>query len=79
MSNITPNNPPYPAYRATNKESFAYDTTIRRWPIIIDSAITDVKQTVTETQDKARAKEGQHIIGALEEIKSEMANDKPLR
>jgi hypothetical protein len=79
MSNITPNNPPYPAYRATNKESFAYDTTVRRWPIIIDSAIKDVQQTMAETKDKKRAEEGQRIVDALEEIKTEMAADKPLR
>lgn len=79
MSTINPNSPPYPAYRATNKESFAYDTTIRRWPIIIDGAIKDVKQTMAETQDKARAKEGQQIVQALEDIKTEMAADKPLR
>ncbi|KAI9482649.1 MAG: hypothetical protein EXX96DRAFT_117673 [Benjaminiella poitrasii] len=78
MSTITPNNPPYPAYRATNKESFAYETTIRRWPIIIDGVINDVKQTIS-TSAKERAEEGTTIIKAFEDLKKEMAEDKPLR
>lgn len=79
MSNtITPNNPPYPAFRATNKESFAYETTIRRWPIIIDSAIKDVKQTIAETTTE-RAQEGASIVAALEDIKQELIDEKPLR
>ncbi|KAI8368720.1 hypothetical protein BD560DRAFT_330716 [Blakeslea trispora] len=78
MTDILPNNPPYPAYRATNKESFAYDTTIRRWPIIIDSAITDVKTTSSESE-QSRVEESESIINALEEIKQEIAKDTPLR
>lgn len=75
---ITPNNPPFPAFRATNKESFAYETTIRRWPIIIDSAIKDVKQTIAETSAE-RAQEGASIVAALEDIKQELIDEKPLR
>lgn len=79
MSNtITPNNPPCPAFRATNKESFAYETTIRRWPIIIDSAIKDVQQTIAETSAE-RAQEGASIVAALQDIKQELADEKPLR
>ena len=79
MTDITPNHPPCPAYRATNKESFAYDTTIRRWPIIVDSAITDVKQTMAEETNEDRVKEGQDIIEGLEEIKRELLADAILR
>lgn len=75
---ITPNNPPYPAYRATDKNSFAYDSTIRRWPIILDGIITDLQSTIAESSaDKAQ--EGQQLIHAVEQIKSEMAADKQLR
>lgn len=75
---ISPNNPPYPACRATNKESFAYDSTIRRWPIILDGIITDLQQSVSESPaDKAQ--EGQRLMDAVEQIKTEMAADKPLR
>ncbi|KAI9244623.1 hypothetical protein BY458DRAFT_529454 [Sporodiniella umbellata] len=74
----TPNSPPFPAYRATDKESFAYDTTVRRWPIILDSAIKDVDNTITKSDD-ARAKEGRVIIEALEAIKKELLDDKSLR
>lgn len=80
MSSITPNHPPYPAYRATNKESFAYDTTIRRWPIIVDSAIKDVQQTMDEEKNnEPRVSEGRAIIAGLEEIKRELLDDSPLR
>lgn len=80
MSSITPNNPPCPAYRATNKESFAYDTTIRRWPIIVDSAIKDVQQTMDEEKNnEPRVSEGRAIIAGLEEIKRELLDDSPLR
>lgn len=76
---ITPNNPPCTAYRATNKESFAYDTTIRRWPIILNSAIKDIEVTIHNETNEARAKEGKQIIQAIEEIKQELLDDKPLR
>lgn len=79
MSDITPNNPPCPAYRATNKESFAYDTVIRRWPIILDSAITDVKQTIAEEKNEARAQEGSSIVKLIEQIKTELLQDALLR
>lgn len=74
----TPNNPPFPAYRATDKESFAYDTTIRRWPIILDSAIKDIENTINKS-DENRAKEGKEIIKAIEAIKQELLDDQPLR
>lgn len=79
MSDITPNNPPFPAYRASNKESFAHDTVVRRWPIIMDSAITDVKQTIAEEKNDARAQEGLNIVKLIEEIKQELLDDKELR
>lgn len=79
MTDITPNNPPYPAYRATQKESFAYDTTVRRWPIIIDSVITDVKKTLFESSSPEKTKEGKDIVDGLEGIKAEIANDVVLR
>lgn len=79
MADITPNNPPCSAYRATNKESFAYDTAIRRWPIILDSAITDVKQTIAEETNEERAKEGLDIVKRIEQIKTELAQDAVLR
>ncbi|KAG1177182.1 hypothetical protein G6F36_010855 [Rhizopus arrhizus] len=79
MSNISPNNPPFPAYRATNKESFAYDTTVRRWPIILNSAIKDIQETISRENNEARKEEGKNIIKAVEEIKQELLDDKPLR
>jgi hypothetical protein len=79
MTDITPNNPPCPAYRGTNKESFAYDTVVRRWPIILESAITNVKQTIAEEKNSARGQEGVRIIEAIGTIKKELVEDQPLR
>lgn len=80
MTDITPNNPPFPAYRATNEESFAYDTTKRRWPIILENAIRDVKTSMQEQQDnKARCEEAAPIIKYLEDMIQEIAADKALR
>jgi hypothetical protein len=80
MTDTTPNNPPCPAYRAIDKESFAYDSTNRRWPIIIDSAIDDIKETIAQETNQARADEGQNlIVKGLEDLKQEIAADKVLR
>ncbi|KAI8381611.1 uncharacterized protein BYT42DRAFT_494296 [Radiomyces spectabilis] len=79
MSLIAPNNPPFPAYRATDKECFAYDSTIRRWPIILDSVISDVEQTLVEETNEASQEEGRVILKAVRILKEEIAADKPLR
>ncbi|KAI8881707.1 DUF89-domain-containing protein [Backusella circina FSU 941] len=80
MTDITPNNPPCPAYRAIDKESFAYDSTNRRWPIIIESAIDDIKETIAQETNQDRANEGQSVIvKGLEDLKLEIAADKVLR
>ncbi|CAO3590617.1 unnamed protein product [Absidia cylindrospora] len=80
-TNITPNNPPYPAYRATEKGSFAWDSTVRRWPIIIDSSLNDMQQAVDSIQDDNcdKKKEGKSLITSLKHLKQEIADDKPLR
>lgn len=79
-SNVSPNNPPYPAFRATEKGSFAWDSTVRRWPIIIDSALKDMEQAVAATtNDPAKKDEGNLIIESLQQLKQEIADDKPLR
>ncbi|KAI8337097.1 hypothetical protein BC941DRAFT_397046 [Chlamydoabsidia padenii] len=79
-TNISPNNPPYPAFRATEKGSFAWDSTVRRWPIIIDSALTDMEQAVADlSNDHIKKDEGIRIIDSLRELKQEIANDTTLR
>lgn len=78
-TDITPNNPPFPAFRATETGSFAWDSTVRRWPIILDSAIKDVQQTVDESNDEAFRKEGNVILDGIKSLKAELAADKPLR
>ncbi|CAO3610807.1 unnamed protein product [Cunninghamella blakesleeana] len=78
-TNITPDNPPYPTYRATEEGSFAWDSTVRRWPIIIDSGITDMRQAVEKESNSGRKEEGDIIIKGLEDLKTEIASDKQLR
>ncbi|KAI9031698.1 hypothetical protein CLU79DRAFT_785152 [Phycomyces nitens] len=76
----TPNDPPYPAYRATAKGSFAEDSTIRRWPIIIDSAITEVKDHMDKIDSHSPEHiEGKEILKGIETLKAEILQDKPLR
>lgn len=78
-TNITPDNPPYPTYRATEEGSFAWDSTVRRWPIIIDSGIADMRQAVEIESNSQHKEEGNAIIKGLEDLKAEIASDKQLR
>ncbi|KAG0170022.1 hypothetical protein DFQ28_004965 [Apophysomyces sp. BC1034] len=79
MSVISPNNPPFPAYRATEKGSFAWDSTVRRWPIIIDSALVEINEALQKQSEGASQREGQKIIESMKLLKAEIAADKPLR
>ncbi|KAI8098800.1 uncharacterized protein BX664DRAFT_271635 [Halteromyces radiatus] len=80
-TNISPNHPPYPAYRATEKGSFAWDSTVRRWPIIIDTALVDMQKAMDTLQNDqvTQKEEGTSIINGLNQLKQEIADDKPLR
>ena len=79
MATITPNNPPFPAYRGSDKGSFAWDSTVRRWPIILDNAIADLEKAVEKSTDDATRKEGKAVLNAIVDLKNEMAADKALR
>ncbi|ORX63091.1 DUF89-domain-containing protein, partial [Hesseltinella vesiculosa] len=76
---VTPNNPPFPAYRASDKGSFAWDSTVRRWPIIIDNALTDLRKTMDDATDRQQKEQGNTIVQAFEQLKTEIASDQPLR
>jgi hypothetical protein len=83
-ASMNPNSPPYPAYRASEKGSFAGDRTVRRWPIIIDSAVSDMRQAVNSIPDdndmtRAKKEEGKAITTSLNQLKQEIADDKVLR
>ncbi|KAG2220181.1 hypothetical protein INT45_005354 [Circinella minor] len=79
MAAISPNNPPFPAYRGSDKGSFAWDSTVRRWPIILDNVIIDLEKAVEKSTDEAARKEGKAILNAIVDLKNEMAADKALR
>ncbi|KAI8138616.1 hypothetical protein BJV82DRAFT_697224 [Fennellomyces sp. T-0311] len=79
MTTITPNNPPFPAYRSTDKGSFAWDSTVRRWPSILDNAIADLEKAIDKSTDDQARQEGKKIRDAIVDLKNEMAADRPLR
>lgn len=78
MTNITPNNTPYPAYRSSEKGSFAWDSAVRRWPIILEKSMADMRDTVVKSPSEAQA-EGTAIIASIKALMDEIAADKPLR
>lgn len=79
MSSVAPNNPPFPAYRSNEKGTFAWDSAVRRWPIIIDNALEDLKKAIHKELDEKAKQEGEAIVAAIEGLKNELAADKPLR
>ncbi|KAI9493636.1 hypothetical protein BDB00DRAFT_787743 [Zychaea mexicana] len=79
MATVTPNNPPFSAYRGADKGSFAWDSTVRRWPIILDNAIADLEKEVQQTTDDKARQEGKTILDAIADLKNEIAADRPLR
>ncbi|KAF7725609.1 hypothetical protein EC973_009487 [Apophysomyces ossiformis] len=79
MSPISPNEPPFAAYRATDKGSFAWDSTVRRWPIIIDSALVEINQALEQQTEEESKREGRGIIDSIHLLKAEIAGDKTLR
>ncbi|KAI7861525.1 hypothetical protein BDF14DRAFT_1738476 [Spinellus fusiger] len=76
----TPNSPPYPAYRATVKDSFAWDSTVRRWPIIVEGVVEDVKEALEKKKkDSQEYNEGHTILQGIERLKTEMKQNELLR
>ncbi|KAI8062256.1 hypothetical protein BC940DRAFT_127964 [Gongronella butleri] len=78
-SAITPNHPPYPAYRASEIGSFAHDSTVRRWPIIIETTLADIRQVADGATDPQQKQLALGIADAFEDLKKEIASDAKLR
>jgi len=76
---VTPNNPPCPAYRASEKGSFAWDTTARRWPVILTGVIDDMCKAYAKEADQLKVKEGKAIVEGIATLKNEIEHDRPIR
>ncbi|KAI0946049.1 hypothetical protein AcV7_010130 [Taiwanofungus camphoratus] len=82
---------PYPPYDFTDKHSFAYETVLKRWPVILTSIIDNIYRfnhnlsiSISEpghedvTAIEERIAEGTGIIEKISKIKYEMGRDRPL-
>lgn len=76
---VTPNNPPCPAYRASEKGTFAWDTTARRWPVILTSVIDDMCKAYSKETDEVKVKEGKIIVEGIATLKNEIQHDRQIR
>ncbi|CAG8482283.1 9345_t:CDS:2 [Scutellospora calospora] len=64
---VNPANPPRPALRAADKETFAYITATHRWQDIIKKAIDNINDSLNSSEiDKNE--EGKKIIASMEEL-----------
>ncbi|RUS33141.1 hypothetical protein BC938DRAFT_472893 [Jimgerdemannia flammicorona] len=73
----TPNNPPCPAYRCQEKDSFAYPTAVERWPVILTNVIDDVYKSYRDEVDPQKQREAKEIIERIGALKYEMQRDRP--
>ncbi|KAJ1300582.1 hypothetical protein OPQ81_002236 [Rhizoctonia solani] len=77
--NLAPNYP-YPSWDFTDKESFAYTTVVKRWPIIITNLIDTVYRAVDAegNANPEKVAEGKALISRLSKLKYDMSHDRPL-
>merc|ERR1712130_216743 len=70
-----------PKYSAARKNSFAYDTTVRRWPTIltqvVDAMFRQCHDLSLSGQD-ASVVEGKQIIEKISALKYELTHDRAL-
>ncbi|EIW56647.1 DUF89 domain-containing protein [Trametes versicolor FP-101664 SS1] len=83
---------PYPPWDFTIKGSFAFETVIKRWPVILTGIIDNIYcrnhdlgvslRDKTDEAEKATIEEiiteGKAIIGLVGQVKYDMARDRPL-
>ncbi|KAF8596598.1 DUF89 domain-containing protein [Ceratobasidium sp. AG-I] len=71
---------PYPPWDFTDKDSFAYNTVVKRWPVIITNLIDTVYRTIDAegNGDAGRIAEGKAVISQLAKLKYDMSHDRPL-
>ncbi|KAH9922327.1 uncharacterized protein BXZ73DRAFT_104145 [Epithele typhae] len=82
---------PFPPWDFTDRNSFAFETVVKRWPVILTGIIDNIycqnhelgisQESRTPEEAKvveARIEEGKKIISKVGEIKYDMARDRPL-
>ncbi|KAG8700609.1 hypothetical protein FRC09_005848 [Ceratobasidium sp. 395] len=71
---------PFPPWDFTDKDSFAYNTVVKRWPVIITNLIDTVYRAIdTENNgDADKISEGKTIISRLAKLKYDMSHDRAL-
>lgn len=82
---------PVPPWDFTDRNSFAFETVLKRWPVILTGIIDNIYcrnhdlgvSTDNKTAEEAavieeQISEGKKIIGEIGEIKYDMARDRPL-
>ncbi|KAI1790587.1 hypothetical protein LXA43DRAFT_1015926 [Ganoderma leucocontextum] len=83
---------PVPPWDFTNRNSFAFETVLKRWPVILTGIIDNIycrnhdlgvsldnKTTEDAVAIEEQISEGKKIIGKIGEIKYDMARDRPLQ
>ncbi|KAH7098973.1 DUF89 domain-containing protein [Auriculariales sp. MPI-PUGE-AT-0066] len=79
--------PPYSPYDPTDKQCFAFETVVKRWPVIITGVIDRVYRAnhaihkdpgLTEDQKTAKIEEGKKVIETASKLKYEMAHDRTI-
>ncbi len=68
------------AYTAQIKDSFAYESTVKRWPTIITGVIDDISKAINQKGLSEEAvKQGKSIIEEIGALKYDVQHDRPLR
>ncbi|GAA5863437.1 hypothetical protein JCM8547_006980 [Rhodosporidiobolus lusitaniae] len=77
--------PPYPLCSASQKDiSFAYESTVKRWPIILTGVVDEVASVnhslahSTSSEDQEKEREGKEVINRVGELIYEMRHDREL-
>ncbi|PWN52319.1 DUF89-domain-containing protein [Violaceomyces palustris] len=75
--------PSVPLCSALDKESFAYESTVHRWPAILTQCIDSIYQasyalSYSRTNQSEKINEGKVIIEKISGLKHDMSRDRPL-
>ncbi|GAA5846676.1 hypothetical protein JCM11251_006709 [Rhodosporidiobolus azoricus] len=77
--------PPYPLCSASQKESFAYESTVKRWPIILTGVVDEIARInhelahSTDEKEQQKVEEGKKLINQIGELVYEMRHDRELK
>ncbi|GJN93724.1 hypothetical protein Rhopal_006781-T1 [Rhodotorula paludigena] len=76
--------PPVPLCSASQKESFAYESTVKRWPVILTGIVDELSRlngelsSSQEAQAQDKVKEGKQLIHDIGGLIYEMRHDREL-